>query len=313
MMKIIFCGTPQFAVPTLERLIKEGFSIELVVTNPDEPSGRGLKLKPSPVKELAEHKALKVYQPARLKDPDVQAFISQYQTDAIVVVAYGHLIPRWMIELPRLGCINLHASLLPKYRGASPIAWAIARGERVTGITTMRIDTGLDTGDILLQREEAIHDDDTTVTLSDRLSLLGADLMVETLRALELGVIIPQSQDSSLASFAPMLKKEDGEIEWVQTAEEIARLVRGLYPWPGTYTHFRGRNLHLWAAQPATSPAAEGSTPGDLLIEQGRLFAVCGGATLLNVLELQLEGRKRLSARDFINGVRLTPGERFGE
>lgn len=312
-MKLIFCGTPQFAVPTLERLIKEGFPIELVVTNPDEPSGRGYKLKPSPVKELAERKALKFYQPAKLKDPAVRAFICQYQPDAIVVVAYGHIIPPWMIDLPRLGCFNLHASLLPKYRGAAPIAWAIVQGERVTGVTAMRIDAGLDTGDILLQREEAIRDDDNTETLSGRLSLLGADLMVETLRALGRGTVVPRPQESSLVSLAPMLKKEDGEIEWAQTAEEIARRVRGLYPWPGTCTRFRGRNLHLWAAQPATSPAAEGSTPGALLIEQGRLFTVCGGATMLNVLELQLEGRKRLSARDFINGVRLTPGERFGE
>jgi methionyl-tRNA formyltransferase len=187
------------------------------------------------------------------------------------------------------------------------------QGERVTGVTAMQIDAGLDTGDILLQREEAIRDDDNTVTLSGRLSLLGADLMVETLRALEWGTVVPRPQDSSLVSFAPMMKKEDGEIEWTQTAAEIARRVCGLYPWPGTYTQFRGKNLHLWAVQPATRPAPKGSTPGALLIEQGRLFAVCGGATMLSVLELQLEGRKRLGARDFINGVRLTPGERFGE
>ena len=312
-MKIIFCGTPQFAVPTLERLIKEGFPVELVVTNPDEPSGRGYKLKPSPVKELAERSALKVYQPAKLKDPGVQVFISQYQPDAIVVVAYGHIIPRWMIDLPRLGCINLHASLLPKYRGAAPIAWSIVQGERVTGVTAMRIDAGLDTGDILLQREEAIRDGDNTVTLSDRLSLLGADLMVETLRALDWGTVVPRPQDAALATFAPLLKKEDGEIDWNLTAEQIGRRVRGLYPWPGTYTQFRGKNLHLWAARAANKPAPEGSSPGDLLIEEGTFFVVCGGATLLNVLEIQLEGRKRLSARDFINGVRLAPGERFGE
>lgn len=312
-MKLIFCGTPQFAIPTLEKLIEEGFPIDLVVTNPDEQSGRGYKLKPSPVKELAERKALRVYQPAKLKDPAVQAFISQYRPDAIVVVAYGHIIPAWMIDLPRFGCINLHASLLPKYRGAAPIAWSIVQGERVTGVTTMQIDAGLDTGDILLQREEAIRDDDDALTLSGRLSLLGAELMVETLLALERGSVLPRPQDSSLVSFAPMLKKDDGEIEWTQTAEEIARRVRGLYPWPGTFTLFRRKNLHVWAAQRAAGPAPEGSTPGALLIEQGRLLTVCGGATLLEVLELQLEGRKRLSARDFTNGVRLTPGERFGE
>jgi methionyl-tRNA formyltransferase len=312
-MKLIFCGTPQFAVPTLDRLIKADFSLDLVVTNPDEPSGRGYEVKRSPVKALAEQNALRVYQPAKLKVPEVQAFISQFQPDAIVVVAYGHIIPPWMIALPRLGCINLHASLLPKYRGAAPIAWSIVQGARVTGVTAMRIDAGLDTGDILFQREEVIRDDDNSATLSDRLSLLGADLMVETLRALEGGTLVPRSQDSSLVSLAPMLKKEDGEIEWTLTAEEIARRVRGFYSWPGTYTRFRSKSLRLWVAQSTARSAPEGSTPGALLIEQGRLCAVCGGATLLNVFELQVEGRKRLSARDFINGVRLAPGERFGE
>ena len=312
-MKLIFCGTPQFAVPTLEKLITEGFAIELVVTNPDEPSGRGYKLKSSPVKELAERNALKVYQPAKLRDPAVQALISQYHPDAIVVVAYGHIIPRWMIDLPRLGCINLHASLLPKYRGAAPIAWSIVQGERVTGVTTMRIDAGLDTGDILLQREEAIRDDDNTVTLSGRLSLLGADLMVETLRPLDRGAVVPRLQDSALATLAPLLKKEDGEIDWNLTAEQIGRRVRGFYPWPGAHTEFRGKHLHLWAVQVVNKPAPERSSPGDLLMEEGALIVGCGGATLLNVLELQLEGRKRLSAHDFINGVRLAPGERFGK
>ena len=312
-MKLIFCGTPQFAVPTLQRLIKEGFSVELVVTNPDEPSGRGYKLKPSPVKESAERNALKVYQPAKLKDPAARIFLSQFQPDAIVVVAYGHIIPPWMIELPRLGCINLHASLLPKYRGAAPVAWAIAQGERITGVTTMRIDAGLDTGDVLLQREEAINDDDNTETLSARLSLLGADLMVETLRALEWGTVVPRPQDSALASFAPMLKKEDGEIDWRLPAERIWWRVRGFYPWPGAYTRFRDKLVHVWAARPSTQRSPEGSGVGELLTERGKLFVACGGATLLEALELQLEGRKRLSARDFINGVRLTPGERFGE
>jgi len=312
-MKLIFCGTPQFAVPTLDRLIKEAFSIELVVTNPDEPSGRGYKLKSSPVKELAERNALKTYQPAKLKDPAVRAFLSQYHPDAIVVVAYGHIIPPWMIDLSPLGCINLHASLLPKYRGAAPIAWAIVQGERITGVTTMRIDAGLDTGDILLQREDAIRDDDNAETLAGRLSVLGADLMVETLRALEWGTVVPRPQDSALATLAPMLKKEDGEIDWTQPAEQIWRRVRGFYPWPGAYTRLRGKHVHLWVARPLAQPVPAGAEPGDLLMERGKLFVVCGGATLLEALELQLEGRKRLSAADFINGIRLAPGERFGE
>ena len=312
-MKLIFCGTPQFAVPTLERLIKEGLPIELVITNPDEPSGRGYQLKTSPVKELAERNALRTYQPAKLKNPEVKAFISQYQPAAIVVVAYGHIIPRWMIDLPRLGCINLHASLLPKYRGAAPIAWSIVQGERVTGVTSMRIDDGLDTGDILLQREEAIRDDDNAATLSNRLSSLAADLMIETLLALDAGAVMPRPQDAALATLAPLLKKEDGKIDWNLTAEQIERRARGFYPWPGAYTEFRRKHLHLWAVRAVNKPPPGGSSPGDVLIDESALLVVCGGATLLNVLELQLESRKRLSAREFINGVRLAPGDRLGE
>ena len=314
-MRLIFCGTPRFAVPTLAALVERRLSIDLVVTNPDEPRGRSHQVTAPPVKLAAEHAGLAVFQPKKLKDPATQELISKYRPDAIVVVAYGHIIPPWMIELPRLGCINLHASLLPKYRGAAPIPWALMRGERVTGVTTMKIDAGLDTGDILLQRQVAIEDEDTTETLSERMSPIGAELMVETLDGLERAEIQPRPQDHAAATLAPMLKKEDRRIDWSLTAEEIARRVRGLDPWPGAYTTFRGKNLRLWsAAATPSSPAAtvESSQPGVALVDGDRLLVTCGQGTLLEVKELQLEGRKRLSSGDFMNGVHLKPGENLG-
>jgi methionyl-tRNA formyltransferase len=310
-MNVIFCGTPQFAVPTLEKLLAEGFVVELVITQPDEPSGRGYEVKPPPVKLLAQKAGIQVFQPAKLKAPASQEFLSNYHPDAFVVVAYGRIIPPWMIELPRLGCINLHASLLPKYRGAAPIQWALIRGERTTGVTTMKIDPGMDTGDILLMREEAIREDDTTETLAGRLCTLGADLMVATLRGLERGEITPRPQDHSQATLAPILKKEDGRIDWSAPAQEIVWRVRGLRPWPGAYTTFRGKNLHIWAATVLSGEAPSQLNPGALATGAGKLSVGCGKGTRLEIKELQAEGRKRLSARDFVNGVHLAPGERL--
>jgi methionyl-tRNA formyltransferase len=309
-MDLIFCGTPQFAVPTLEKLLAEGFQIDLVVSQPDEPSGRGYEVKPPPVKQVAERARIPVFQPAKLKDPATQEFLSKYHPDAVVVVAYGRIIPPWMIDLPRLGCINLHASLLPRYRGAGPIQWAIIRGESVTGVTTMKIDPGMDTGDILLMREIPIREDDTTETLSESLSRIGADLMIETLRGLERGELTPRPQDHSQATLAPMLKKEDGRIDWRLPAREISWRVRGLRPWPGAYSTFRGKNLHVWSAAVAATPPSQ-LAPGTLIGGVGKLSVACGQGTQLELKEVQLEGRKRLSARDFLNGVRLAPGERL--
>jgi methionyl-tRNA formyltransferase len=311
-MNLLFCGTPQFAVPTLEELLAEGFTIDLVVSQPDEPSGRGYQVKPPPVKQVAEKAGIQVFQPAKLKDPATQEFLFRYRPDAIVVVAYGRIIPPWMIELPRLGCINLHASLLPKYRGAAPIQWAIIRGETVTGVTTMKIDPGMDTGDILLVREIPIREDDTTETLSASLSRIGADLMIETLLGLERAEISPRPQDHSLATMAPMLKKEDGRIDWNLPAREISWRVRGLRPWPGAYSTFRGKNLHIWSSAVAETRLTE-VPPGTLVGGAGKLSVACGQGTQLELKEVQLEGRKRLSARDFLNGVHLQPGERLGE
>lgn len=310
-MKLLFCGTPQFAVPTLEKLITQGHEVQLVICQPDEPAGRGYRVTVPPVKGLALQSGIPVYQPARLKDPATLETLSKYQADAIVVVAYGKIIPPWMIELPRLGCINLHASLLPKYRGAAPIQWAIIRGERGTGVTTMKIDPGLDTGDILLMREEPIDEADTTETLSARLSAMGADLMIETLRGLDRGEIVPQPQDHSQATLAPMLKKEDGRMDWTMTAQELTWRVRGLRPWPGAFTTFRGKNFHIWAAQPMMDAAPTSDAPGCLTCEGPRLFVTGGGGARLELMEVQVEGRKRLSVRDFLNGVRLALGERL--
>jgi methionyl-tRNA formyltransferase len=312
-MRIIFCGTPEFAVPTLEKLLAEKFTVELVVTNPDEPCGRGYELQAPPVKQAAVRAGLQVFQPAKLKEPATVEFLSRFHPDAIVVAAYGHIIPKWMIDLPRHGCINLHASLLPKYRGAAPIQWALMRGETVTGVTTMKIDPGLDTGDMLLKREMAIRDEDTTETLFERLSVLGAELMVETLRRLERGDLIPQPQDNALATLAPMLKKEHGAIDWTLKAAEIWWRVRGLRPWPGAYTTLRGENLHIWAAAKPLEPAPAGLVPGTLVAGHGKLCVACGQGTLLELKELQLAGRKRLAVRDFLNGVRLAPNEKLGQ
>lgn len=310
-MDLIFCGTPQFAVPTLEKLVAERFTVKLVLSNPDEARGRGHKVQPPPVKALAQKHGLEVYQPASLRNPETQSILAQRHPDAIVVVAYGRILPAWMIDLPLLGCINLHASLLPKYRGAAPINWALIEGEKEAGVTTMKIDAGMDTGDTLLARRETIRDDDTAESLGLRLSRIGAGLMVETLRKLERGEITPRPQDSRLATYAPKLKKQDGRIDWSQPADVLARRVRGLIPWPGAHTTFRGRNLHIWRAESIPDKAGLSHVPGTLVIEGGKLAVSCGGDTLLILHEVQLEGRKRLSALEFVNGARLISGETF--
>lgn len=311
-MNLIFCGTPQFAVPTLEKLVAEKFSIQLVMTNPDEPRGRGHKVQASPVKEAALKHGLPLFQPAKVKTDETREYLSQFHPDAIVIVAYGHIVPQWMIDLPPLGCINLHASLLPKYRGAAPINWAIIHGEKETGVTTMKIDAGMDTGDMLLERREPIRDDDTTETLGARLSVTGADLMIETLRKLERGEVPPRPQNHDLATMAPRLKKEDGVIDWSRTAEEIERRVRGLAPWPGAFTSFRGMRLHVWRAEAVAAAEGSGAAPGVITAEGKKLAVACGAGTRLLLHEVQMEGRKRIPARDFANGARVESGEKLG-
>ena len=307
-MKLIFCGTPRFAVPTLEKLVGSGFEVRLVVTQPDKPRGRGLELAPSPVKSRALELGVPVVQPDKIKNnEEFRTQLAALQPEAIVVVGYGRIIPSWMIDLPRLGNINLHASLLPKYRGAAPIQWAIAMGETVTGVTTMRIDAGLDTGDILLQREIPIAAEDTAETLAPRLAAIGADLMVETLPGLAAGTIQPHPQDHSRATLAPILKREDGLIDFQRPAAEIVNRLRGFQPWPGAFTIFRGKQLQVWAAQAAASTLA----PGEIKVEGDHLLVGCGANTALELLEVQPEGKKRMAAGDFVHGYRPRAGERF--
>jgi methionyl-tRNA formyltransferase len=302
---IVFCGTPQFAVPTLQKLV-ETFNVRLVVTQPDRPKGRGLGLVASPVKQAAEKAALPVYQPEKIKtNEELKAKLAEIRPDAIIVVGYGRIIPSWMLQLPKFGNINLHASLLPKYRGAAPIQWAIANGESVTGVTTMRIDEGLDTGDILLQRELSISEDDTAESLSPKLATIGADLMIETLRGLQTGTIRPQRQDNAHATLAPMLKKEDGRIDFSRSAQEIYDRFRGFQPWPGAFTSFRGRGLNITALRPTSAQAF----PAQLLVRDGKLFVGCGKNSSVELLEVQPEGKKRISGRDFIQGYRPSVGE----
>ncbi len=256
-LNLVFCGTPPFAVPTLDRLVEAGFHIRLVVTQPDRPKGRGLELVASPVKQQAMQLGLPVAQPETIKNNnDFRAQLTELNPDAIIVVGYGRIIPQWMLDLPALGNINLHASLLPKYRGAAPIQWAIARGETITGVTTMKIDAGLDTGDILLQGELPISPDDTAETLAPKLATIGADLMVTTLRGLQDATIHPRPQDHSQATLAPILKKEDGLIDFSRSAVEILNRLRGFQPWPGAYSRFRGKNLQVCSSVRFRSPIA---------------------------------------------------------
>jgi methionyl-tRNA formyltransferase len=308
-LNLVYCGTPAFAVPTLERLVDAGVRVPLVVTQPDRAKGRGLEVVHSPVKQAALRLGLQVTQPEKIKNnEEFRAQLSAIKPDAIIVVGYGRIIPQWMLDLPPLGNINLHASLLPKYRGAAPIQWAIARGENVTGVTTMRIDAGLDTGDILLQREMPIADADTAETLSPPLAAMGAELMEETLRGLPAGSLKARPQDHSLATLAPILRKEDGAVDFSRTASDIVNRMRGFQPWPGAYTKFRGKNLQIWNARPSEDhvPTAHLRAIGD------RLLAGCQGPAL-ELTEVQIEGKKRTAARDFLHGYRIGDGEKLGE
>jgi methionyl-tRNA formyltransferase len=305
---LVFCGTPRFAVPTLDRLVESGFHVRLVVTQPDRPKGRGLELVSSPIKQSALRLGLPIVQPETIKsNADFRSRLSDLNPDAIIVVGYGRIIPQWMLDLPPLGNINLHASLLPKYRGAAPIQWAIARGENVTGVTTMKIDAGLDTGDILLQQEIPIAPDDTAETLSPMLAAVGADLTVATLASLPGGTIQPREQDNSKATLAPILKKEDGRIDFSRTSTEILNRLRGFQPWPGAYSQFRSKKLQIRQATALDQVVP----PAELRVDGTHVFVGCGEGTAIEIVELQLEGKKRTSASDFVRGYRPQSGERL--
>ena len=275
-MRLVFCGTPQFAVPSLRHLLAQPeFEILSVYTQPDRPRGRGQEVSFSPVKEAAMAAGLPVMQPQKVREPEVEAHLRSLNLDAIVIIAYGQIIPKRLLPIPKLGWINLHASLLPKYRGAAPIHWAIANGETATGNTTMRIDAGMDTGEMLLQEEMRIGPDETAPELAARLAEAGAPLMAETLRRLAKGNLQGRAQDHAKATLAPMLKREDGRIDWAKTAGEICNRMRGFAPWPGAYTEFRGQMLHLTGNLAAGGERME-ATPGTLVLEKDRFRVVCG-------------------------------------
>ena len=302
-MKLIFMGTPAFAVPSLERTVEAGHDVAAVFTQPDRPKGRGHKDAMPPVKEAALRLGLAVHQPERVRSPEVIELLRGMAPEAMVVVGYGQIIPKAILDIPPQGIINVHASLLPKYRGAAPIQWAIARGETRTGVTTMRINEGLDTGDMLLKWETDIGLEENAVELGRRLAAAGAELLVRTLA--ELSTIQPQPQDDSQATYAPILKKEDGKIDWQLSAREILNRIRGFEPWPGGYGFLRGQRLQIWSACPG-EPALP---PGTLREMNHRLYVGCGTGESIELREVQLEGKKRMPAAAFLNGFPMSGDE----
>jgi methionyl-tRNA formyltransferase len=310
-MRIIFCGTPHFAVPTFIHLLAQpDIDIAAVITQPDRPRGRGHQISASPMKEAAIAANVPVHQPEKIRSPEAQDLLKQLAPDSIVIIAYGQIIPARLLDIPTLGWINLHASLLPKYRGAAPINWAIANGETQTGVTTMRIDAGMDTGNILLQEEIGIAPEETAPELAKSMAEAGAPLMLDTLRGLAAGKLTARPQNNDEATYASLLKKEDGHIDWNRPAQEIYNRMRGFAPWPGAYTSFRGQTCQLWA-EPFALSTLTGSAPGTISREGTQILIACGHATLLRLLSVKVEGRKQISAVEFANGARLTERERF--
>jgi methionyl-tRNA formyltransferase len=308
-MKTVFLGTPEFAVPTLLALAGSGHEVAAVFTQPDRPKGRGNQLAESPVKIAAGKLQLPVHQPERIRRPENIDLLRSFQTDIMIVVGYGQIIPQSIIDLPRYGILNVHASLLPKYRGAAPIQWAIANGESTTGVTIMQIDAGLDTGDMLQKQSVSIYPEETAPELSARLAPLGAELLIDTLKKIETGEAARERQNNEEATLAPILKKEDGLIDWTSPAPVIYNRVRGFQPWPGAYTSFRGQQLSITLA----ALAYGGAPAGQLIAEKRRLFVGCGGDSRLEILALQMAGKKRVAAGAFLNGLKLSGEERLGE
>jgi len=309
---MVFCGTPEFAVPCLKHFLTlKDFEIAAVFTQPDRPQGRTKEIVPPPVKQIALAAGIPVYQPEKIRGPEAEKILRKIAPEAIAIIAYGQIIPARLLDIPPLGWINLHASLLPKFRGAAPIQWAIANGEAKTGVTTMRIDAGMDTGEIALQEELTIEERETTPELAARLAGVGTPLVEKTIRGLADGSLKTRPQDHSLATAAPILKKEDGWIVWKWTAGEIFNRQRAFTPWPGIYTKFRGQNCQL-QVEPVEGmqPDADAGAP---IWDGKELRVVCGGGSLLRVLHVKVEGRKQVSAQEFGNGARIAPGEHFGE
>ncbi|HXH69264.1 MAG TPA: methionyl-tRNA formyltransferase [Pyrinomonadaceae bacterium] len=310
-MKIVIMGTPQAAVSSLDRILRDGHEICAVWTQPDRPAGRGNKLSASPVKEFALQNNLQVYQPTKIKTAESLNLFQSHEADVAVVVAYGRILPETFLQTFPKGAINVHFSLLPKYRGAAPVNWAIARGEEKTGVTTMKMDAGLDTGDILLQRAIEIGKDENAIELMQRLSNLGADLLSETLAMFD--ELTPQPQVNSDATFAPIMKREDGVIDWKKSARELSNQVRGFQPFPTSFTKLQDRKLTFWRAETIENGKWKTENTGEILLANvDELVVSCGNHSALKILELQFEGKRRMSAREFLNGVKIQIGEILG-
>lgn len=311
-MKIIFMGTPDFAAGALEALVRAGHEVTAVVTQPDKAKGRSDKPVPSPVKQCALKYHIPVLQPRRIKTPEAVAELRTYPAEVYIVAAYGQILSEEILEYPKYGCVNIHASLLPKYRGTSPIQRAIIDGEEKTGITIMQMDAGIDTGDMLYQKETTITAEDTYETLHDKLMALGGEAVTEALALLEAGKLVPRKQEEALSCYAPLIEKSMGEIDFSRTAAQIDRLIRGMTPWPSAYTEYGGKQLKIWKAVPDMEGDVSGHAPGEILRVDKESVTVAAGKGSLRLLELQLEGRKRMSAHDFLLGVKLQPGEILG-
>ena len=311
-LRTTFCGTPQFAVPSLKHILQQPeFKILAVYTQPDRPRGRGQEISFTPVKEAALAAGLPVHQPPKIRAPEVEEQLRALASDVIVIIAYGQIIPARLLDIPKYGWINLHASLLPKYRGAAPINWAIVNGETKTGNTTMRIDAGMDTGEMLMQQELAIGGDETAPDLTARLAEAGARLLVETLRGIARGTLTGRAQNDAEATLAPILKREDGLIDWSLSARQIYNRMRGLTPWPDAYTQFRSQTCHLRGV-PVSNEGSDAAA-GTIVSRDGKLHVACGQGSLLELSTVKLEGRKQVSAAEFANGARLQAKERFGK
>jgi methionyl-tRNA formyltransferase len=307
-MRIVFLGSGAFAIPSFQALIDAGHEVATLVTQPDREKGRGRILTPPPLKPVAEARGVAVHQPRRIREPSAQEALRALAPDVQVVVAYGQILPRSVIDIPRHGTINVHGSLLPRYRGAAPVQWAIVNGERETGVTTMLIDEGLDTGPTLLRRSTPIGPEETAAELEPRLAAIGAELLIETLAGIGAGTLRPEPQDHSQATLAPIIKKEDGRLDWTTQADTLARRVRGFHPWPGTFTTWRGQPLKILSAR---AEAGGGLAPGELAADRDGLLVGCGQGTRLRLLEVQPESRRPMSAAAFAAGLRLAAGARL--
>ncbi len=307
-MKVIFMGTPEFSVGTLEALIEAGHEVALAVTQPDKPKGRGGKMQYTPVKEAALKHGIPVFQPKKVREPECVEELKQYNADIIVVIAFGQILPKEILEMTPFGCVNVHASLLPKYRGAAPIQWAVIDGEEVSGVTTMQMDEGLDTGDMLLKKEIRLDEKETGGSLHDKLAAAGAELCVRTLKGLEEKTVVPKPQGESPTAYARMLDKKLGNIDWSRDAESIERLVRGLNPWPSAYTNWDGKVMKIWEARAEKRAAEAGGVPGTVISVEKDGFCVETGDGVLKVLALQIPGKKRMEADAFLRGYEIAPG-----